>query len=216
MAHYDNPYTKNGVKSINDSFVDNVMDEAGKAAKSGAKTVGKAAGKGIAGGVRLTGRAGIGVGKAAVKGTRALGNFSINVGVNLARNTVESLKKPAGFQNPIGAVAKGFHKATTGMVDVEGPRTVWDSTKGALVDRGPKIKLTGKGKLFALGAGLIASTIAGSQASEQRHMGTIDSSQVYTATPDFAPKQYSQNLDYGGATGDLVFALFANRRGHRY
>lgn len=61
----------------------------------------------------------------------------------------------------------------------------------------------------AVGAGVVASSLKKAfDTHEKIHMGSNDG-QVATATPGMK----SSTMDYAGATGDLNFSMYANRRG---
>lgn len=225
---YDNPYEDIGVESTENSTADKV----GEAAKKAGKKVGSAAwglGKKAAkGGARFA----AGVGSASAKFTAGLGEETIKgatFGAGFAwgamhpeyedtsglhgaekfkadmRNTTRRMGDP---KTPFKMAGKFF----SSLVDYEPGRQVWNKTTGKLEQKLPNMKLTGRGWALALAGGAIASVMSGSQEMEKRSMGRVDAT-VTTATPDYQPKQYDTHLDYGGASGDLVFALWANRHG---
>lgn len=79
----------------------------------------------------------------------------------------------------------------------------YDKEAGKLMD----VKLTAKGKALMVGSSVIAGMAGAFNEMQRTHMGTVD-----TYMTSMTPRIPSMP-DNAGATGDLVFALNANRRG---
>lgn len=225
---YANPYAAQGIETVHDGIGSRIGGAAWSATKGVAK-VGWKIGKDVGKGAWWLGKQ---AGKGAYHLTAAVGQGAISAGSFTAgfaykamtpkyestaglhgiekfktqmRNTARAIGDP---KTPI----KAGMKFASGLIDYEPGRQVWNATKGQLEKRMPNLKLTGRGKLIVGGGALIASAIRGAGEEQQRRMGKVDT-QTTTATPDYQPRQYDTRLDNGGASGDLVFALWANRHG---
>ena len=219
-----NPYTSQGIPTVRDSIGSKIGDAflgGAKAVGAGALWTGAQVGKGVMWGLPK-------IGQATLSSTKAIGSGIINgagflygitnpkyedtsqlsgwkkTGAQI-RNTQRRMANPTTPIKMLGNFAKT-------LVDYEPERQVWNETKGVLEKKLPNLKLTGRGKLVVLGAGMIASTMRGSDEHSQRLMGKVDT-QTTVATPDYSPREYDTHLDSGGASGDLVFALWRNRHG---
>lgn len=138
-----------------------------------------------------------------------IGSASASVGkglLNLGRGTVGMLNSTNPWRNPIGQMANMAQKAAGKLVSHEPSTKVWNASKGAMESKGG-LKLTGWGKM-AVGVTAVAEGAwKAKEAFETSRMGQMDAN-IVTATP-----RIPSYKDDGGASGDLVFALNANRRG---
>ncbi len=221
-----NPYAAQGIETIHDSLA----SQAGGIIGKGAKAVGKGglwAGKQVGKGAYwMAGK----VGQGAYHVAAGIGTFASKAALSapaVAKNMVlpeyentegltgtkklgAELRNAGRRMGDIKIPARAGYNFASSLIDYQPGKEVWNETKGVLEKRMPNLRLTGRGKLLAVGAGLIASTMRGSDEQDKRSMGAVDSNTT-VATPDFSPKEYDINLDSGGASGDLVFALWANR-----
>lgn len=119
----------------------------------------------------------------------------------------ESLTSTNRFVNPLGSVANGIAKASNKLVKYAPAKEAWNVEKGILERKEGSLKLSNWGKTF-VGVSAIATGASNAlNTFEQSRMGTQDD-YVTTSTP--ITPSYKDNA---GASGDLVFALNANRRG---
>lgn len=158
--------------------------------KSGFTTAGSAA----LGGSKIVGKALYGIG--AVMGTGLLG------ATNLIGTPIAPLITSSATRNrAVSEIGETFKTA--------GRRWVKDTEDGGLA-------FTVPAKL-AIGGMMTYSSLRDIYPREvAERMGTVDRKPT-TTTPDIQPKQYERHppnritYNSGGATGDLVFALFNNR-----
>jgi hypothetical protein len=143
-----------------------------------------------------------------------IGSAAINSTVSLARgvgiagvDVAASLDSTNRLMNPVGTYANKVGKMFDKLVTHTPGKEVWNAEKGIMESKGGGLKLSGWGKA-AVGIGAVAAGAYGAkEALETSHMGTMDG-YVTTNTP-----RVPSYKDDGGASGDLVFALNANRRG---
>lgn len=140
-----------------------------------------------------------GVGKAALGGAKAVGGLGFNtaaVGVGVASRAVNT----AGF---VGSLL------TTDYKDSFIRRKLSGASSPEKVNNilGKRFNFAGKVAVgaFAVGSGMVE----GFKAHEKYRMGSNDG-QVRKATPVYG----SSSMDNAGATGDLVFALNANKKSY--
>lgn len=159
-------------------------------------------------GTQKIGSAGIGVGK-------FVGKAGLKISSKVGETAFRSITSNNPIKNPVGMVARGTLEHAKSLVKYTPARRVIDDNTGKIVKEGPKLKLTGKGKMLLGGAALLSGVGQAVDKFEASRLGTIDS-KVRTNTPDFQAHEYNNapvTPEIGGATGDLVFALFKNRRG---
>lgn len=150
------------------------------------------------------------LGRGAISTTSLIGKTAINLGYFGGKTVYKSLQYD-DFRNPIGKTLKAGYKFTTGLAKYNPKETVYNVTKHKLETRGGNFSLTKKGKVAVAGIGLIGAGMNLASASDKNSMGMTDS-RITTATPIYQqPTQNKRNIDFGGATGDLVFALHNNR-----
>lgn len=191
--------------------------------------IGTAAGDAIGFGAKAVGKVGMAVGKAGFAigsaGAAATVWAGGQAGKHLGLPVLKGLGKVAlgtpGFlingAGPLGSPIKGAAKygssLAKNMVKYEGSHLKYNKYLGELQREGPSLKMT------KFGYGVIGG-LAGVQflrgaygAYMGSRMGTVDT-KTTSLTPDFSPQEYrAQHPDFAGATGDLVFALSANRHG---
>lgn len=183
------------------------------------------------GAIAGTARAGLWVAKKAAKGVLTAGKYGGKIGLSAAsvlgtgtmkaanyagRATLASLNSNNPVKNPVSTLLKATSKIGSAMVDYKPAERVYNKTKGKVIRKAPRMKLS----KFGMGVVLAGSVLSGAVATlgqfQKDRLGTIDSKAV-TTTPDSSPQEYGKHMvtppDIGGATGDLVFALFKNRRG---
>lgn len=181
-------------------------DAIGSAAR-GIGAVGMSVGKlGVAvtvGTAGLVGRAAIGLGVPAVKyaGKAALG-------------TADFLVRGGGpFKSPLLGAIKGVGKLGKSMVTYEGSHLQYNRYLGKLEKKGPSLKVSKFGGGVLAGLAGAQAVRGGFNAYMGSRMGTVDT-KTTSITPDYSPQEYRiQHPDFAGATGDLVFALDANKHG---
>lgn len=149
------------------------------------------------------------IGTGAINLAQKVGSFGINTATFLGKSTYLSLQQN-DWRNPISKSIKGVSKLGASLIDYTPGHTVYDEARKQLTYKAPRMRLTGRGKvaLALTGLAMIGSDVSTNRARES--LGTMDT-KVHTATPDYQPREYS--VDFGGATGDLVFALHNNRHG---
>ena len=198
---------------------------AGDAAGLVAKGVGKA---GMAIG---TGAAGLAIGTTRIVGTAALGAGKLALmGTNLpVVGRVPGVPEMAGWaawsagkflvfgggpvKSPLRGAVKLVGKAAKSMVTYEKGHMEYNRYLGKLEKKGPSLHLSkiGVGALGGLAA--VQGIRGGFNAYMGSRMGTVDT-KTTSLTPDYSPQEYKiQHPDFAGATGDLAFALHANRHG---
>ena len=201
----------NGLKRESTYFSDK-MDDLGGAVLAGTDSAGLWVGKKAAGlswwGAKKAGQAGLGasslVGKAAIGTTSRLGSW-----------TIHSLSSANPLKNPIGVATKAAYKLGGSMVNYTPSRKVYNTTRDKIITKAPSLKLSKIGAGAILGGSILASAASSLNKFETDRLGTVDT-QTTTTNPDYTPQEYTRNVeppDDAGATGDLVFALFKNRRG---
>lgn len=196
------PHINNGFGYKIGSAISNVAGTAAKYTAKGAWWLGK---QGVRAGFATSAAIGIG----AIKLAQGIGSFGINTATFLGKSTVLSLHEN-DWRNPIGKTAKGLYNLGASLIDYTPGHQVYDEARKQLTYKAPRMRLTGKGKvaLALTGLAMIGSDVSTNRVRES--LGTMDT-KVHTATPDYQPREYS--VDFGGATGDLVFALHNNRHG---
>jgi hypothetical protein len=184
------------------------------------KAIGGIASGGIwVGGKLLKGGAKLAYGSAAFSGKAMIGTAGFvgkhagRASISLGKSFWNSFHEESGLKNPVGALAKTTYKGLSKMAKFTPSHTVYNDTKKAFETKGPSLKLTKLGLGTMVGLSAIGGVSKAYDSYMTKRAGTIDT-QKTTATPDYNPAQYTvQHPDYAGATGDLVFALNANRRG---
>lgn len=119
----------------------------------------------------------------------------------------ESLSSTNRFVNPLGSIANGVKKASNSLVRRAPVKDVWNAEKGIMESKGGNLKLSNWGKSLVSVTAVATGAFKAKEAFEQSRMGVQDN-YITTSTP-----RIPSYKDDGGATGDLVFALNANRRG---
>lgn len=142
------------------------------------------------------------LGKGALRASNFTGPFAGGNAASRFANTVSS-----NFMNPVGSIANKFAKASKGLITHTPRAQSWNAEKGIMESKGGGMKLSTWGKAAVAGVGLYSGVMKAMDTFEQSRMGMMDSF-VATNTP-----QIPSYKDDAGATGDLVFALNANRRG---
>ena len=138
-----------------------------------------------------------------------VGSAAFGVGrglIGFGKGAVDMLNSSSPWKNPLGQIANMTQKAASKLVKYEPKTRVWNAAKGAMEEKGG-LKLSGWGKMAS---GVIAAADGAwkaKEAFETSRMGQVDP-YITTATP-----RIPSYKDDAGASGDLVFALNANRRG---
>ena len=155
-------------------------------------------------------------GKVGLTGASLLGTGSVKAASGIGRVAVGSIMSKNPLKNPVGVLAKTAYKIGDAMVDYRGAETVYNTTKKKLIHKAPSLKLSKIGAGVILGGSLLSGAMSSYNKFMQSRLGTIDA-KATTTNPDYTPQEYSRTMapppDDAGATGDLVFALFKNRRG---
>ena len=129
--------------------------------------------------------------------------------INIAGSAFESLFSKG--LNPIGGAIGTAGGIASHFVKYNPRHQVYSIARRKYVTRGGNFRLTKLGTGFLAVAELIGGGKQAYADNKVNKMGMVDTQKV-TATPDFSPQQYTvQPPDMAGATGDLVFALHANR-----
>ena len=118
-----------------------------------------------------------------------------------------------GFRNPVAGLSQTAQKLYEKfpLVQRKPVEQVFNKKTMQFETRGGELKFTKAGYGVLGGTAMIANVFQAYVNYITRHMGAVDPNKV-TATPDYSPQQYQvQSPDFAGATGDLVFALHANR-----
>lgn len=159
-------------------------------------------------GLKKTGQASMAAarltGTAAYKGAGAVGKLAWS-----------SLNSSNPLYNPIGVAAKTAYNIGKSMVKYTPGERVYNTSRKAIVKKAPTMRLTRFGGGVVLGGSVLSGIASAASAYEQAAMGAVDTTPT-SATPEYKPEEYTRHIsppDFGGATGDLVFALNANRRG---
>lgn len=143
------------------------------------------------------------IGDVAMRGASKIGAASIQVGTGLWN----SLNETSRFKNPVGNLTNKSKQAFESLIDFEPTRRNWNPSSRQIIRSANRLKLSGWGKM-AVGMTAASSGMYGAvNAAEISRSGTMNE-QIITATP-----RIPSYLNNGGADGDLVFALNANRRG---
>lgn len=200
----------NKIRTVHDSIGSRLVDIGLSIAGSTLKGIGKL---GLSLG-RTGVRAGILgtelLGKSAISASSLIGKTTINLGYHSGKSIYKSLHYN-DFRNPIGKTLQAGYKFTTGLAKYTPEETVYNATKHKLETRGGDFSLTKKGRVAVAGIGLIGAGINLAGTSDKNNMGITDT-KITTATPIYQQAtQNKRNIDFGGATGDLVFALHNNR-----
>ena len=187
------------------------FDMAGNMFKAGAKGVGHAAasvGRKAANGFDRVGNAGDKVGRAGFGAARKAAHGAEYV----AKDAWAGAHSTNGFYNPFGFAAEKAYQGATKTGYWKRETHTYDRATGKVkVDSGGlKFTKLGLGVLF--GAGALSGSVDAVQTAADDRVGAVDP-QTVTATPTIKKQDYTTNLDDGGATGDLVFALHNNRHG---
>lgn len=173
---------------------------------------------GVKSGVKTTAKTTYNVGKTAVtgavKGTVAsapyVGSAAKGVGKALW-NGAEFIHSTFDPMRPVKAVGKTAFNLSGKFVKKDPVRYHFNEFTGKTTRKGGGYKLTGLGVGVMGSFATAGSAMDGLESTTATAMGTV-SSGMLTATPDFAPREYSF-VNNGGATGDLAFALHNNRKG---
>ena len=183
---------------------------AGDAIGVAAKGVGKV---GMAVGVAT---AGIALGTAGLVGRAAFAVVpsTVKFAGKAAFGTAGFLAKGYGpLGSPIKGVAKLAGKLGKSMVTYEQGHMQYNRYLGKLEKKGPSLHLSKFGIGVMGGLAAFQGLKSGYNAYMGSRMGTVDT-KTTSLTPDYSPQEYKvQHPDFAGATGDLVFALNANRHG---
>lgn len=138
-----------------------------------------------------------------------VGSAAIGIGkevAGFAKGTVDMLNESNPWKNPIGKIVNTAKNTSRKLVDYKPNTRIWNPTKKIMESKGG-LKLTGLG-WGAIGvAGIAEGAWKAKETFEASRMGQMDP-YITTATPRIPSYQ-----DNAGASGDLVFALNANRRG---
>ena len=151
----------------------------------------------------------------ALRGASLIGSAGYNTASLLGRAAYTSLNSSNPILNPVGTAVKGMYKLGQKMVDYSPGERVYNTTRKKVVNKAPSMKLSRLGVGVVLGASVLSGASAAYDKFMAQRLGTVDT-QATTSTPDYTPQEYTRQfepVDDGGATGDLVFALFKNRRG---
>lgn len=200
---FNNPY---GVRTVREGIGSRIGNGLLKGGKIFAKGLGKLAfsiGKGLG---YLAVGAGVGTAKASYEGAKVIGKL----GVYDASLTAKSLTYKNPLLNPIGAFGSIIKKAADNIVEYKPSETVYNKTKDKLETRDAALNFTKKGKIMFAGITALSAINNAANASDPNNRN-IDF-QITKATPKYAPQNNQRRqIDFGGATGDLVFALHNNR-----
>ena len=157
-------------------------------------------------GAILTGKAALGVGgltyKAGaqtVKGARYMGESAL-AGMNSSNR----------FLNPVGNAVDLAGRLGRNIMTHQYERLDRNPLTRELIVHSGGLKFTKLGAGIILGAGALAGAKEAVGAHMDNRVGPIDPKKV-TAAPRIEKEEYE--INNGGATGDLVFALHDNRRG---
>lgn len=195
-----------------------IKNIAGNMAKAGAATVAHGVGKATMAGLGAMGRAEIKTGKMAVEATKtgaALGvkgaELAYKAGKFLVKDAKAGMSDPRASHNLVGRMAANAKNAVKGTGEWKYAKSEYDKDTGKVHHTDAHFSASKKMLAGLIVPGAIVSTMEGVDAMDKRQMGTM-SGGVVTATPSMQKETYG-TLNNGGATGDLVFALHANRHG---
>lgn len=145
----------------------------------------------------------------------AVGKLMGDKAAGVVGKTLDNMSNPIGMGLWAGEkIARPLGKA---MFNINPGKRTWDAAKKEFVTESPSIGLTKAGVGIIGGAGMISNAMEAADTMSTHRLGVIDS-QATKATPDYTPQTYSRQTpvgtmnDHAGATGDLVFSLFRNRR----
>lgn len=190
-----------------------MVDAAGMGLVTGTAAAGLWVAKKAAAGTLKAGKVG---GRLSLGAASALGTGTLKTAGYLGRVAIHSLNSNNPLQNPVNSLLKASAKVGSAMVDYTPGRRVYNETRDKVVHKAPRMKLSKFGMGVVLAGSVLSGAVATLGEARKRSLGTIDSKAV-TATPDASVQEYARHMatppDIGGATGDLVFALFKNRRG---
>ena len=179
----------------------------------GAASAGLGLAKGAARAAWWTGKQAAKVGLA---GSSMLGSGAMKASSTVGKWALSSLMSDNPLKNPVGVVTKAAYRLGGAMVDYRPAERVYNETKKKVITKAPSLKLTKFGGAVVLGGSLLSGASAAWNKFETRQLGQVDT-KATTSTPDYTPQEYTKTFapppDDAGATGDLVFALFKNRKG---
>lgn len=181
-----------------------IKNIAGNMAKAGAATVAHGVGKATMAGLGAMGRGEIKLAKAgaeAVKTGAALGVKDARAGMS----------DPRASHNVVGRMAANAKNAVKGTGEWKYATSKYDKDTGKVHHTDAHFSASKKMLAGLIVPGAIVSTMEGVDAMDKRQMGTMTGG-VVTSTPKMEKETYG-TMNNGGATGDLVFALHANRHG---
>ena len=201
----DNSSLYPNVEHVKDGVLKRGARAVGSAGWSAAKATGKAAGKAGWWFGKKLGKGAYHAGKVAAGAAFTAGKFGAKAGVT------GGVLAAKGLEKPVGTAAHGAGKLLGNMVKYNPERRVFNETTGKLMTKGGNFRLTKLGMGVVLGIGLLGGASKGVDTYEADRIGT-PSNGITTNTPDYNPVDYQTSIpDDMGATGDLVFALHANR-----
>ena len=195
-----------------------IKNIAGNMAKAGAATVAHGVGKATMAGLGAMGRAEIKTGKMAVEATKtgaALGvkgaELAYKAGKFLVKDAKAGMSDPRASHNLVGRMAANVKNGIKGTGEWKYAKSEYDKDTGKVHHTDAHFSASKKMLAGLIVPGAIVSTMEGVDAMDKRQMGTM-SGGVVTSTPKIEKETYG-TINNGGATGDLVFALHANRHG---
>ena len=163
-----------------------------------------------------TATAGLALGTAGLVGKAAFAAVppAVKFAGNAAWGTAGFLAKGYGpLGSPIKAAAEIVGKVGKNMVTYEGSHMQYNRYLGKLEKKGPSLHISKFGAGVLGGLAAVQGARSGMNAYMESRMGTVDT-KTTSLTPDYSPQEYRvQHPDFAGATGDLAFALHANRHG---
>lgn len=197
----------NAVKNRDSVLFDDVKEAVGEKIWSGVKS-----------GVKATAKTTYNVGKTTVIGAAKGAIASAPYVGSAAKGVGKALWHGAEFihdtfdpMRPVKAASKTAFNLGGQLIKKDPVKYHFNKLTGKTVRKGGGYKLTGLGVGVMGSFATAGSAIDGLESTTATAMGTV-SSGMLTATPDFAPREYSF-ANNGGATGDLAFALHNNRKG---
>lgn len=197
------------------SIVENVV---GNIAKAGMSAAAHGIGKATMAGLGAMGRAEIKTGKMAVEATKtgaALGvkgaELAYKAGKFLVKDARAGMSDPRASHNLVGRMAANAKNAVKGTGEWKYATSKYDKDTGKVHHTDAHFSASKKMLAGLIVPGAIVSTMEDVGTMDKRQMGTM-SGGVVTSTPKIEKETYG-TINNGGATGDLVFALHANRHG---
>ena len=195
-----------------------ITDIAGNVAKAGLSAAAHGVGKATMAGLGAMGRGEIKLAKAgaeAVKTGAALGVKGAEAGYKAGRFLVKDaragMSDPRASHNVVGRMAANAKNAVKGTGEWKYATSKYDKDTGKVHHTDAHFSASKKMLAGLIVPGAIVSTMEGVDAMDKRQMGTMTGG-VVTSTPKMEKETYG-TMNNGGATGDLVFALHANRHG---